>query len=303
MRRQLVVVLTIAMFGCLPAHGGGSTVIKESAEWVMKKAAGKTATAGLKEGTEQAIRQACKRLGNEAVELAARHGDDAAKLLARHGDAAVPLIRKWGVEGMKVLQSYGDDVLRLASRHGDNIIPVLVKNVAALAPLTAKYGDDVVVAFVEHPGLGKELVEAFGRKAGSVAGRVTDDGAVVLAKCMAKASEQEARVITREVLAQSGKQTGKEIGDLILRRTPHLALAAGIVMVAYEARGGVHDVREWAQTAPAGVVSRTANRALLPLVLVVCSGFVLVMTTPRVFRVFLEHRRLSKAATKANGSK
>lgn len=104
-------------------------------------------------------REVVETFGRETVEAAEprvvklieTYGDDAAKVLRNVGSPGVQALEKFGAPGLRILSRWGDDGVRLLAVEGD----------AAVAAL-ARHGDDAVELMIRHPGVGRDLLAAFG---------------------------------------------------------------------------------------------------------------------------------------------
>jgi hypothetical protein len=105
-------------------------------------------------------REVVESFGREAVEaseprvlrLVESYGEEAAVVLRRVGPSGIQAMERFGASGVRILARFGDDGVRLLAVEGD----------AAVAAL-ARYGDDAVDLMIRHPGVGREVLETFGR--------------------------------------------------------------------------------------------------------------------------------------------
>jgi hypothetical protein len=104
-------------------------------------------------------REIVESFGREAVEsaeprvlrLVEAYGEEAAAVLRRVGPPGVLAMERFGAPGLRILSRFGEDGVRLLAVEGE----------AAVAAL-ARYGEEGVGLMVRHPGVGREVLEAFG---------------------------------------------------------------------------------------------------------------------------------------------
>ncbi|HLY10423.1 MAG TPA: hypothetical protein VKW04_14065 [Planctomycetota bacterium] len=104
-------------------------------------------------------REVVESFGREAVEaaeprvvrLVEAYGEEAATVLRRVGPSGLAALERFGAPGVRILARFGDDGVRLLAVEGE----------AAVAAL-ARYGDEAVALLIRHPGVGREVLDAFG---------------------------------------------------------------------------------------------------------------------------------------------
>lgn len=104
-------------------------------------------------------REVVESFGREAVEtaeprvvrLVEAYGEEAAVVLRRVGPPGLEAMERFGAPGIRILARFGDDGARLLAVEGD----------AAVAAL-ARYGDEAVELMIRHPGVGRDVLSAFG---------------------------------------------------------------------------------------------------------------------------------------------
>lgn len=240
MKQIWMVVVVMMVLSVQEGHSGVGSAMSKAGKAVVRVVT-RGGRKALSESAEGAIRAACKTLGDDAVQLAAKYGDDMVKVLSRHGDTAVRLVQRHGDDVARMLMRHGDEVMRVAGKYGDAGVQCLARGGDEAVELMRKYGDEVLEVLIRQPGIGSSLVKMYGKESVAVARNVTEDGAAMLVKAGEHMKTKHVREVAEEIARSGRRLTGKEVLEIVTTKAPHLAAGLGIVMVASSARGSVEE--------------------------------------------------------------
>lgn len=112
-------------------------------------------------------REVVEALEPRVAKVVEAYGDDAARALRAGGAAALPALEAHGPAALRFFARFGDDGARLLAAEGDGVVK-----------LFAQHGDEAVTFMLKHPGVGRDLVQAFG--AGAARAEISTGSVVLL---------------------------------------------------------------------------------------------------------------------------
>jgi hypothetical protein len=202
MKTILIAALCFMALGGQVQAGPTTTVLRETAEWILKKFG--------------------KGAAGETVEQIA---ETTAKTVAKHGDEALQLLRKSGHTGFRALEEAGEkapDIIKLYAKRGDEAIWI-ISEPQKLA-MFIKHGDTAAEALLKHPGIADNLI-----------GRYGDDAATALSSLSRQNAQRLSMLAEDGMLNQTARSPdlltvvrryGDEAMDFIWKHKGALAVAA-----------------------------------------------------------------------------
>jgi hypothetical protein len=155
MKTILIAALFFMVLGGQVQAGPTTAVLRETAEWILKKFG--------------------KGAAGETVEQIT---ETTARAMAKHGDEALQLLRKSGHAGFRALEEAGEnapDIIKLYAKRGDEALWI-VSEPQKLA-MFIKHGDTAADALLKHPGIADNLIGRYGNDAATALSRISRSNA------------------------------------------------------------------------------------------------------------------------------
>jgi len=140
----LILCLSVSLLCTTTAWAGvSSKVIREAAEYVLRR--------GGKEAAEMGVDSITKK-----IEF----------MVAKYGDDAIEAVTKTGPKTFRVVQEAGEngrEVVKLLARRGNDAVWVVAKK--DRMAIFIKYGDDAADAMIKHGDIAEPLIKSVGKPA------------------------------------------------------------------------------------------------------------------------------------------
>jgi hypothetical protein len=261
MNRILLPVLACLCLAVSPAHGAASAVVRETAEWVMKKFG--------------------KGFGGESVEAIA---GATARAVGKHGDDCLPLIRSAGHSGLRALEEAGEkapEVIKLFARRGDEAL-WLISEPKKLA-LFIRHGDDAATALLKHPGIADTFVERFGAEGASAMANLSRGNAQRLAQL----ADETAMLGGQNAPAFLGgiRKYGDPMMEFVWKHKGKLAVGTAFAMFVSNPEPYLRGVKELVVEPVVTPLVKAVNWTLVVL------AVLLLIFIPRLVREWAKYRR------------
>ena len=205
---------------------------------------------------------AAEKLAAEALENAVKH----------YGDDALKVASQGGLEAIQCITRYGDDFLRLTSS-SPQAARSLALHADELMPIAQRIGPDFMRLESKVPGLGAKAVGVFGDDAVKTLNKFPADDA---ARLIAFGSKADSPSTARLLLQKADESGGKILKYLDGKKIIAVGLSAAAIIAASKTADGLTEV---IKTSPV-----SAAFGLWGLATVILLGIILLYWGPVLFR-------------------
>ena len=200
--RRLLIGALIAIVTCSVAFAQGkATLVRETAEYLLRKFVKETAEEGL------------DTLSRKIEALVIKNGDDAILAIRKVGPRIFRIVEEageHGVESVKLMARYGDDAVWIVAKR--NRMAIFLK-----------YGDKAAESMMKHGEIAEPLIESFGSPAAKALSGVSTRNGRRLA--IMSAEKELAKIGRTPELLDVVANHGDRVMDFIWRNKGSLAVA------------------------------------------------------------------------------
>ena len=270
-------LLLLSFVSPIEAVPGSGKLVRETAEYMVKKWGRET----VGEGIEASV----------------------AKLVRQHGEEIAPLLRKNGPQMIRVMEDLGAEALPLIRRFGNDGIEVLARSGETVLTQVRRFGDDAMEVAIRHRGIGENLIAELGEEGVRLGKQLSTEEVVQTLKLLPALKSQNGVQAFIGAVDQYGSAVFRYIG-----RHPEVAAGGAALALLLAKPEIVIDGLEAVGTG-VGRGVRAAGEEIIgvgnPLTRMIWVALIFALITaivagPRFVRAWLAHRLQVKVESRRN---